>query len=121
MIFYQILSTYSLWKCIETSLKNLKVDSGTVRVNVSLRLQLLKVKTLASHSPHTNMARFESCCTVHAISGLSFLLVLSLPPKGFSSGTPVLPLSLKKPNNSRFQFDLERTDTFHRVPIHKNS
>ena len=45
MIFYQILSTCSLWKCIETSLKNLKVDSGTLRVKNSLRLQLLKKKT----------------------------------------------------------------------------
>ena len=42
MIFYQILSTCSLWKCMETSLKNLKVDSGTLRVKNSLRLQLLK-------------------------------------------------------------------------------
>ena len=45
MIFYQILSTCSLWKCMETSLKNLKVDSGTLRVKNSLRLQLLKKKT----------------------------------------------------------------------------
>ena len=30
---------------METSLKNLKVDSGTLRVKNSLRLQLLKKKT----------------------------------------------------------------------------
>ena len=46
LIFYQTLSTYSLWKCVETSLKNLKVDSGAQRVNDLLRLQLLKIKTL---------------------------------------------------------------------------
>ena len=28
LIFYQILSTYSIWKCSEASLKNLYVDIG---------------------------------------------------------------------------------------------
>ena len=28
LIFYQILSTHSLWKCIEISLENLYVDIG---------------------------------------------------------------------------------------------
>ena len=35
MIFEQILSTYSLWKHMETSLENLHVDIGTKRVNTS--------------------------------------------------------------------------------------
>ena len=44
---------------------------------------------------------------VYAICGMSLLLVLSLAPRGFS-------LSLKT-NTFKFQFDLERTDTFQRV------
>ena len=40
------------------------------------------------------------------VCGLSLLLVLVLAPKGFSPGTPVFP-SPKKPNISKFQFDLE--------------
>ena len=36
LIFYQILSTNSLRKCIETSLENLYVDIGAKRVNNSL-------------------------------------------------------------------------------------
>ena len=39
---------------------------------------------------------------VDAICGLSWLLILSLAPRGFSPGTPVFP-------------SLERTDTFQRV------
>ena len=31
LIFYLILSTYSLWKCIETSLENVYVDIGTLK------------------------------------------------------------------------------------------
>ena len=45
------------------------------------------------------------------ICGSSFLLVLSLAPRGFPRSS--------KTNTSKFQFDLERTDTFKR--IHKNS
>ena len=54
---------------------------------------------------------------VDAICGLSLLLVLSLAPRGFSPGSG-FPLS-SKANTSKFQFDLERTDTFKRV--HMNS
>ena len=44
--------------------------------------------------------------------GLSLLLVLSLAPRGFSTGTPVSPSLYKKLINiSKFQFDLERADT----------
>ena len=32
MIFYQILSSYSLWKCIAISLENLYVDTGAQKV-----------------------------------------------------------------------------------------
>ena len=43
--------------------------------------------------------------------GLSLLLVLSFAPRGFSLGSPVFP-SPQKTNTSKFQFDLECTDTF---------
>ena len=43
--------------------------------------------------------------------GLSLLLVLSLAPRGFSLDTPVFP-SPQKTSTSKFQFDLECTDTF---------
>ena len=36
---------------METSLKNLKVDSGTLRVKNSLRLQLLKKKPTLKDEP----------------------------------------------------------------------
>ena len=52
--------------------------------------------------------------SVDAICGLSLLLVLSLAPRGFSSGYSGFPLS-SKTNTSKYQFDLERTDTFKRV------
>ena len=51
---------------------------------------------------------------INALCGLSLLLVLSLVLRGFSPGTPVF-ASLLKTNASKFQFDLERTDTFQRV------
>ena len=41
-----------------------------------------------------------------AICGLSLLLFLTLAPRGFSLGTPVL-LSPQKPTVSKFQFDQE--------------
>ena len=68
------------------------------------------------HSPPTNVAGVQ----IPALTpcGLSLLLVLSLVPRGFSPGTPVFLLS-SKTNTSKFQFDLERTDTFKRV--HMNS
>ena len=50
---------------------------------------------------------------VDAICGLSLLLVLSLAQRGFSTDTPVF--SSLKTNTFKFQFDLERTDTFQRV------
>ena len=37
LIFYQIFSTHSLWKCIETSLENLYVDIGAKRVDIVCR------------------------------------------------------------------------------------
>ena len=43
------------------------------------------------HSPPTNVGRVGNP-GVDAICGLSLLLVLSLAPRGFSSGTPVSPL-----------------------------
>ena len=68
---------------------------------------------------------------VDAICGLSLLLVLSFAPRGFPPGTPLFPspqkpttsspgrfslaLEVEKTNISKFQFDLERTDTFKRV------
>ena len=71
------------------------------------------VKALASHQCGRG-----SNPGVDAICGLSLLLVLSLAPRGFFPGTPVFLLS-SKTNTSKFQFDLERTDTFKRV--HMNS
>ena len=67
------------------------------------------VRALASHQcgPGSNPG-------VDAICGLSLLLVLSLAPRRFSPGTPVFP-SPQKNNTFKFQFDLERTDTFQRV------
>ena len=67
------------------------------------------VRALASHQCGPG-----STPGVDAICGLSLLLVLSLAPRGFSLGTLVF---LSPP--SKFQFDLERTDTFKRV--HMNS
>ena len=55
---------------------------------------------------------------VDAICGLSLLLVLSLAARGFFSGHSGFPLS-SKTNASKFQFDLERTDTL--IRVHKNS
>ena len=52
---------------------------------------------------------------VDAICGLSLLLVLFVAPRGFSPGTPAFPLL--KTNTSKFQFDLERTETFKRVQM----
>ena len=43
---------------------------------------------------------------------VDFLLVLSRPPRGFAPGTPVFPSPQKLTLQSKFQFDLERTDTF---------
>ena len=59
------------------------------------------VKALAYHQcgPGSNPG-------VDAICGLNLLLVHSLAPRGFSPGT------LGKTNTSKFQFDLERPDTF---------
>ena len=61
------------------------------------------VRALTSHQygPGSNPG-------VDAICGLSLLLVLSLALRGFSPGTPVFPST----NTFKFQFDLERTDTF---------
>ena len=47
---------------------------------------------------------------VEATCGMSLLLVLFLAPRGFSPCTPVF-LSPHKTNNSKFHFDLERTDS----------
>ena len=71
------------------------------------------VRALASHQcgPRSNPG-------VNAICGLSLLLVLSLAPKGFFSRYSGFPLS-SETNTSKFQFDLERTDTIKRV--HMNS
>ena len=57
---------------------------------------------------------FESRRRRHKLCGLSLLLVLSLAPRGFSSGTSVFRFSFKT-NTCKFQFDLERTDMFQRV------
>ena len=67
------------------------------------------VRALASHQcgPGSNPG-------IDAICGLSLLLVLSHAPRGFFSGYSGFPLSLKT-NTFKFQFDLERTDTFQRV------
>ena len=65
------------------------------------------VRALASHQCGS-----DSNPGVDPICGLRLLLILSLAPRSFSPGTPVSPL-LKK-----FQFDLERTNTFQRVLIH---
>ena len=67
------------------------------------------VRALASHQCGPG-----STPGVNAICGLSLLLVLSLAPRGFPPGTPVFP-SPQKPTFSKFQFDLEHTDTFKRV------
>ena len=66
------------------------------------------VRALTSHQygPGSNPS-------VDAICGLSLLLVLSLVQRGFSPDTPVF--SSLKTNTFKFQFDLERTDTFQRV------
>ena len=63
------------------------------------------VRALASHKcgPGSNPG-------VEAICGLSLLLVLFLAPREFSTGSLVFPLSLKT-NTSKFQFNLECTDT----------
>ena len=53
--------------------------------------------------------------SVDAICGLSLLLVLSFAPRGFFSGFSSGFLLSLKTNTSKFQFDLERTDTFQRV------
>ena len=66
------------------------------------------VRALASHQccPGSNPA-------MNAICGLSLLLVLTFAPGGFS---PVLRFSPSLETNTfKFQFDLERTDTFQRV------
>ena len=55
---------------------------------------------------------------VDAICGLSLFLFLSLAPRGFFSGYSGFLLS-SKTNTSKFQFDLERTETCKRV--HMNS
>ena len=51
---------------------------------------------------------------VNAIYGLTLLVVLSFALRGFSPGTLVFS-SKKKTNISKFQLDLELTDTFQRV------
>ena len=69
------------------------------------------VRALASHQcgPGSNTG-------VDAICGLRLLLVLSFAPRGISPGTPVSPPPPPlKTNTLKFKFDLERTDTFHRV------
>ena len=71
------------------------------------------VKALASHQCGPG-----STPGVDALCRLSLLLVLSLASRGFSPGTPVFS-SPQKTNTCKFQFDLERTDTFKRV--HMNS
>ena len=44
LIFYQILSTYSLRKCMEISLENLYVDIGMKELSyLSLRLYTIQV------------------------------------------------------------------------------
>ena len=59
------------------------------------------VRTLASHQ-----CRLAPSPGVDSIRGLSLFLVLSLAPRGFSSGTPVIP-SPQKPTFLKFQFDQE--------------
>ena len=51
---------------------------------------------------------------VDTICGLNLLLVSLLCFEGFFFGYSGFPLSLKT-NTSKFQFDLERTNTFQRV------
>ena len=41
MLFYQILSSYSLWKCIAISLENLYVDTGAQKVKKILHKEEL--------------------------------------------------------------------------------
>jgi len=53
MIFYQILSTHSLWKCIEISLENLYVDTGAQRVEKILHKG--KLHFLVSFSCETRL------------------------------------------------------------------
>ena len=68
------------------------------------------VRALTSHQcgPGSNPG-------VSAICGLSLFVVGSLPcSERFFSGYSGFPLSLKT-NTSKFQFDLERSDTFQRV------
>ena len=49
-----------------------------------------------------------------AICWLNLLKVLSFAPNGFTLGTPGFPLS-SQTNTFKFQFDLERTNTFKRL------
>ena len=67
------------------------------------------VRVLASHQCGPG-----STPGVDAICGLSLLLVLSLGSERFFSRYSCFPLS-SKTNTSKFQFDLEHTDTFKRV------
>ena len=64
------------------------------------------------HSPPTIVAGARILAS-EAMCGLSLLLVLSLAPRGFSPGTLVF-LFLKT-NTSKFQFNLECTNTFQQV------
>ena len=68
------------------------------------------IRALASH--HFGAGLIPG---VDAICGMSLLLVLVLAPKGFSPGTRQVLSSPKKTNSFKFEFDLERTETFKRV------
>ena len=80
--------------------------------------QGLRGESRWEHSPPNNVAEVQISASTPYV-GQSLLLVLSLAPIGFSSGTPVFPSPEKPALQSKFQFHLERTDTFKRV--HKNS
>ena len=92
-------------------MSNIKeIDRNSNSSFIRFRIVDAVVRALASHQcgPGSNPG-------VDAICGLSLLLVLSFAPRGFSpAGYGGFPLSLKT-KTSKFQFALERTDTFQGV------
>ena len=70
------------------------------------------------HSPPTNVARFDSRTRHHM--WVEFVVGSLLCSERFFSGYSGFPLS-SKTNISKFQFDLECTDTFEQVLIHSTT
>ena len=99
----------------DKSLSNKKENTwyvGLIKTNVFITLNSMGAAQWWEHSPPTNVARVRILASTPYVG---WVCCWFLPcSERFLSGYSDFPLSLKT-NTFKFQFDLERTDTFQRV------